>query len=436
MAVRFYTSLIAAKLVHRIIKVLGKTSGTSFAGNLALKICPDFLGYCGRYVTGKTVAVTGTNGKSTTSGLIANMLERANRSVIHNLEGANMLSGVANVFALSVRPFKRYDNAVIESDEAYLRKLYKYMPTDYLVVTNLFRDQLDRYGELNTTAEYIKEAIVKNDSVRLILNADDPLVSGFNINGNAVYYGIEKIDNFCNQKFENNSPCEIFNCRCGSELKYTDRFFSHEGHYYCENCGYVRPKCDYAAKVVLYDEYSEINLNVNGKECIFRVNMSGLYNVYNALAAISYGFEAGLSEDEISEGISGYSGIFGRSESRIMYGNKVLVQLIKNPTGASEVLKTVDLTSNIVIAINDNYADGRDISWLWDSDFEILSKSHKAIMVSGSRAEDMALRLKYAGVSDIIIEHDIKRAVNRAARRGKTTVLPTYTALLEIKGKK
>ena len=164
---RFYLSLIIAKLVYLAIKLRHKSSGTSFVGMLTLKICPDFLTHCSKYIKKDVTTITGTNGKSTTSGIMAHILETNNQKVIHNLEGANMLTGIANVFALGIRPFKRYDYAVIESDEAYLTKLYDYMKSNYLVVTNLFRDQLDRYGELNTTAEFIKSAIDKNPDLKL-----------------------------------------------------------------------------------------------------------------------------------------------------------------------------------------------------------------------------------------------------------------------------
>ena len=434
MKFRFYTTLLIAKLSHIAIKLLDHSSGTSFTGLLALKLCPDFLKYCSKYIKNEIVTVTGTNGKSTTSGLIAHIPETAHQKVIHNLEGANMLTGVANVFALKIRPLKRYDYAVIESDEAYLTKLYDYMKSDYLVVTNLFRDQLDRYGELNTTAGFIKDAISKNPKLKLILNADDPLVSTFNNKEYAVYYGFENVEYDTSYEHKSNAPSEVFNCTCNSPLKYSKQFFAQEGHYYCENCGYKRPECDYPANVKVYNDYSEIELNIKGIRFQFKVNLTGLYNAYNALAAIAFGFENGLNQTEIQKALDSYHSIFGRTEKRIINGNPVLIQLIKNPTGASEVLKTVDLNSNIVIAINDNYADGRDVSWLWDSDFEQLKGAKKLVITSGIRANDMATRLKYAGIlqEKILIEPNIKQAIDIASKDGKTTLLPSYTALLSI----
>lgn len=431
---KFYLSLIIARCAYIGIRLLNKSSGTSFVGMLVLKICPDFLKYCSKYIKKYIITITGTNGKSTTSGLIAHILETAHQKVVHNLKGANMLTGVANVFALSIAPLKRYDYAVIESDEAYLTKLYDYMKSDYLVVTNLFRDQLDRYGELNTTAQFIKNAIDKNPDLKLILNADDPIVATFDRTKYAVYYGFKNVEYDCSYEHKSNAPTEVFNCMCGEELKYSKQFFAQQGHYYCPKCGYKRHECNYSADVKVYNDYSILTVRNRGISFKFKVNLAGLYNAYNALAAISLGFETGMNQEEIQKSLDTYQAIFGRTEKRTINGNPAVIQLIKNPTGASEVLKTVDLKSNIVIAINDNYADGRDISWLWDSDFEQLKNAEKLVITSGCRANDMATRLKYAGIPQekIIVEPNIKKAIDKATTAGKTTILPSYTALLKI----
>lgn len=431
---KFYLSLIIARCAYIGIRLLNKSSGTSFVGMLVLKICPDFLKYCSKYIKKRIITITGTNGKSTTSGLIAHILETAHQKVVHNLKGANMLTGVANVFALSIAPLKRYDYAVIESDEAYLTKLYDYMKSDYLVVTNLFRDQLDRYGELNTTAQFIKNAIDKNPDLKLILNADDPIVATFDRTKYAVYYGFENVEYDCSYEHKSNAPTEVFNCMCGEELKYSKQFFAQQGHYYCPKCGYKRHECNSSADVKVYNDYSILTVRNRGISFEFKVNLAGLYNAYNALAAISLGFETGMNQEEIQKSLDTYQAIFGRTEKRTINGNPAVIQLIKNPTGASEVLKTVDLKSNIVIAINDNYADGRDISWLWDSDFEQLKNAEKLVITSGCRANDMATRLKYAGIPQekIIVEPNIKKAIDKATTAGKTTILPSYTALLKI----
>lgn len=437
--VRFYTALVLARLTYLAIKLLHRSSGTSFVGMMTLKVCPDFLAHCRKYIKNNAITISGTNGKTTTSGLVAHIFEENQNSIIHNVKGANMLTGIANVFALNIKPFKRFDYAVIESDEAYLTKLYDYFKADYLLVTNLFRDQLDRYGELSTTASFIQNAIDKNKELKLILNADDPLVTNFGKGKNAIYYGFEEVE-FCSEihNATSNAPTEVFNCICGKPLQYNKQFFAQEGHYYCAKCGFKRPEPNYKGYVKIYSDYSELKIRHNDKDFEFKINLVGLYNAYNVLGAVACAMENGIDYQTIKKAVSTYKSIFGRAERRIINGHKTLIQLIKNPTGASEVLKTVDLSSNIVIAINDNYADGRDISWLWDSDFEQLKNAQKLVITSGIRAKDMATRLKYAGISQekIIVEEDIKSAIALAAKSDnieeRITILPSYTALLKI----
>lgn len=437
--VRFYTALVLARLTYLAIKLLHRSSGTSFVGMMTLKVCPDFLAHCRKYIKNNAITISGTNGKTTTSGLVAHIFEENQNSIIHNVKGANMLTGIANVFALNIKPFRRFDYAVIESDEAYLTKLYDYFKADYLLVTNLFRDQLDRYGELSTTASFIQNAIDKNKELKLILNADDPLVTNFGKGKNAIYYGFEEVE-FCSEihNATSKAPTEVFNCICGKPLQYNKQFFAQEGHYYCAKCGFKRPEPNYKGYIKIYSDYSELKIRHNDKDFEFKINLVGLYNAYNVLGAVACAMENGIDYQTIKKAVSTYKSIFGRAERRIINGHKTLIQLIKNPTGASEVLKTVDLSSNIVIAINDNYADGRDISWLWDSDFEQLKNAQKLVITSGIRAKDMATRLKYAGIPQekIIVEEDIKSAIALAAKSDnieeRITILPSYTALLKI----
>lgn len=434
---RFYTALISARLILFMMKVLRHKGGTSFIGMAVLKICPNFLKYCKKYIS-YSAAVTGTNGKTTTSGLLAQIYKQDGNRVIHNTQGANMLTGIANMFALNIKLSSHKDVAVIESDEAYLTKLYDFLKPDYLVVTNLFRDQLDRYGELSTTASFIQNAIDKSDSTILVLNADDPLVANFGKNKKAIYYGIEDVEYHSNKHNHSScAPTEVFNCICNNPLEYDKQFFAQEGHYHCSSCGYKRPEPDCKAHVKIYDNHSEIKVVWNKNSYEFKLNLVGLYNVYNALGAITCAFASGVEYEPIKQAVSNYKSIFGRAEKRIINGHNTLIQLIKNPTGASEVLKTVDLNSNIIVAINDNYADGRDISWLWDSDFEQLKEAKKLVITSGIRAKDMALRLKYAGIEQdkIQVVEDIKQAIEIAASSDNMediTILPSYTALLSI----
>ncbi len=431
--IKFYISIFLAKFISFGIKLLSRSSGTSLVGLITLKLNPDFLKNCQKYINKEIITVTGTNGKTTTSGLIAQILENNKNKVIHNSLGANMLTGIANVMATNISPLKRFDNAVLESDEAYLTKLYDFIKADYLVVTNLFRDQLDRYGELDTTAKMIKSAIDKNPDLKLVLNADDPIVANLKGKNETIYYGFEDIE-FVTEREISQAPQENFNCICGNNLQYNKRFYAQEGHYYC-NCGYKRPDCQYKAIAKIYDEHIELILD----DMIFNVELIGLYNAYNALASITLALTMGYSQEQIQTALNSYKAIFGRAEKTTIKGHPTIIQLIKNPAGASEVLKTVDTTSNILIAINDNFADGRDVSWLWDAEFELLKNTQKPIVISGIRAEDMALRLKYAGVpvDKIKIIKDIFDGINYISKNTNTgekiTILPTYTALLKIK---
>lgn len=426
--IKFYIALIVAKSAYIFLKITKLSSGTSIIGQIALKICPNFLVYANKYITGKKINITGTNGKTTTSGLIAHLIKSSGNLVINNAMGANMLSGVVNALSLQINPFKKADYSVIELDEANVEPVYKNFDADYLIVTNLFRDQLDRYGELATTKKFIQNGIDLKENITLLLNADDPLVASINAK-NRIYYGIEEVV-YADGLFPQTTAAEeVFSCPCGNSLKYTKKFYAQQGHYYCD-CGYKRPEVKYSAKVTLYKKYSIISLN--GKE--YEIPLIGLFNAYNAIAAISLLLELGIKDIEAN--LKTFHVAFGRSEVKWLNNHRTLIQLIKNPIGANEVLKSVDLESNILIVINDNYADGRDVSWLWDAEFEYLKNIKKEIVVSGKRANDMALRLKYAGIdtNKIKIINKINDAVDYVGKTADNdiTILPTYTALLKI----
>lgn len=424
----FYIALIFAKLAYLFLKITNLSSGTSIIGLFVLKICPNFLKYSNDYITAKKINVTGTNGKTTTSGLIAHIIKGSGKSVINNAMGANMLNGVVNALALQINPLMKSEYSVIELDEANVEPVFCSFDSDYLLVTNLFRDQLDRYGELATTKKFIQNGVNLKKDMTLVLNADDPLVASLEAK-NRVYYGISEVireDDLANveSKVE-----ETFTCPCGRTLNYTKKFYAQQGHYYCE-CGYKRPNVKYEAVVKLFKTHSEVVLNGE----TYYVPLVGLFNAYNAAGAIALALELGI--DNIKESLKSFKVAFGRSEVKSLYGKRVLIQLIKNPVGANEVLKSVDKTSDILIAINDNYADGRDVSWLWDAEFEFLQNIDKEIVVSGTRANDMALRLKYAGLKPerIKVIGDIHKAVDYVGRKADNniTILPTYTVLLKL----
>ena len=435
-SIRFYLTLAVARMIYLAIKILNKSSGTSFVGMVTLKICPHFLAYCREYVK-YAITITGTNGKSTSSGILAHIIDANKCKVVHNLKGANMLTGVANMFALSGIPFKRFDYTVIESDEAYLNKVYDDFKADCLLVTNLFNDQVDRYANVSETAAYIQKAIDKNPDVQLLLNADDPVVSNFGKDKSALYFGFEDVQ-YCSESYQGDVDFDKYDCVCGKPLGYTKQFLAQEGHYYCEFCGYRRPEVDFKGYAKIYADYSEIRVVYKDKEYDFRVNLIGLYNAYNALAAVSNALLLNIDYEVIKNALLSYKTAFGRSEKTVINGHEALIQLIKNPAGAGEVLKTIDLNSNILIGINNNIADGTDISWLWDTDFSRLKDAKGLLVTSGIKAKDMAKRLVDAGVSEdkIIVEEDVQKAVEIVAgsdnKDAKVTILPSYTVLMKL----
>ncbi len=443
----------AGKSVAFGLKLLNVGSGTSMPGIVARKIAPRILSDLVNQTRREIIAVTGTNGKTTSANFISAILKADGRKVAHNTKGANMLTGVTTAMIENASPLAKLDvdNSVLESDEAYLQAFADYFCADYLVVTNLFRDQLDRYGELDTTAKMIKKAIDKfklqsyemahhlvNPPVfTTVLNADDPVIQCL-ADENTIFFGFEDIK----FAFEHNqTQGEVAACSCGKDFEYSKIYYGHIGHYHC-SCGVKRPETYLNATAEIFVDHSVLYLKnkVSGEEFSLEVNMPGVYNAYNALGAITLAVKMGIKPENIKKAFEGYKTVFGRAESFVCQGKKVIVQLIKNPVGAGEVLQTVkdDKNARILIIINDDYADGRDVSWLWDANFDILQNYDKPIIVSGERYADMAVRLKYAGISpsNIILEKNLKKALNSALKatnkNEKLYILPTYTALLKM----
>jgi len=443
-------SILITKIIAQLIQNLNMGAGTNLPGRIARKISPGILSFLVNQSKKEIIVITGTNGKTTTSGFVASILENAKRRIAHNRKGANMLSGLttAIIEKSSLNATLDADHCVLEVDEAYFFRAVDEFNPDLLLITNLFRDQLDRYGELDATAKKIHAAVektIKIKPLKVIMDADDPIVASL-INDisdensiKKIYYGFEQI-NFLNQDKDIKAPQEVATCKCGLKYNYSQIFYGHLGHYNCD-CGKTRPepKIHAIANIDIYNS----SLIVSSQKEKFKVNvkMPGLYNAYNALAAITIALELGISPKIIQNGLLNYNTIFGRAEQLIIKGKPVLIQLIKNPIGATEVLRTVkdDKNSKLLIIINDNYADGRDVSWLWDASFELLKNHTKQIITSGTRASDMAVRLKYAGIvgENIKSIENIKKSIDfslaNLKENEKLYILPTYTALLKIK---
>jgi UDP-N-acetylmuramyl tripeptide synthase len=399
--------------------------------------------------------VTGTNGKTTTTRIIGQILKENEIEYITNKSGANLVGGVVTTFidAVNLKGYSKASTALIEIDEAAFKAISSHLSPNILVVTNFFRDQLDRYGELYTTLKGVKAGIVKSKKTKLILNADDSLCAslGQNSENEVIFYGFNENAHPGIEEAANSDAMFCINCK--TRYEYMNHVYGHLGGFSCPNCGYKRPDSQVTCSNVdeLTVSYSDIRFSLNKineqEDSVYsaRVNLPGLYNIYNALAAVSCGYLLGLPVSNSIKALGSFECGFGRMETIEASGRFIRLILVKNPTGFNQVLNyllTEDKNMQLAFLINDNLADGTDISWLWDVDFEKLEGSqHKMdnLYTAGIRAEDMAVRLKYAGIdaSKISITKDYKElletGLSRTAEGHNFYILPTYTAMLEMR---
>lgn len=435
---KFQAAIFGAKITSKLLKTFSKSSGTSLPGIMALKVDENFLSDATKYCDKKTITITGTNGKTTTSGLIAAMLSSYNQKVLHNYQGANMPQGIATALATGINPFKKSDYFVLETDEAYLTKIYSKMKADYLVVTNLFNDQTDRHGAINLISNKIREAIDKNSNLKVILNADDVMLRNL-YTSNTFTYGFEKIE-FDDDVVVAQTQENVIYCICGEMLTFSKTFYDHIGHYACP-CGYKRSQPDVSAVAKIYSNKISLKVLYKSKQFEFTTNLCGVYNAYNVLAAIAIALELGVDEKSIQSALDCFVSSFGRANKIKINDKNLYIQMVKNPAGMLEGVKLActDSKSNLLIMINDEYSDGRDVSWLWDVDFSVLKNYEGDIYVAGKRACDVALRLKYSDVdtSKIKITENIESAYMSAISsldKNKTLyALPCYSAMVELK---
>ncbi len=435
-------AIAAGKLSAAAIRAAGAGLGSNLPGRVARRLSPGILTLLGGQCRRGVLAVSGTNGKSTTSGFLYSILRQAGFKTVHNRQGANLVTGITAtvVAAANLECELDADYCLFEVDEASLPVVAAEVPLNAVLVTNLFRDQLDRFGELDTTARLLNKGILHHHSLA-VLNADDPNVAQLADGCQRSYYGIESLaaqtDTACRSGTVELSYCPD----CGAEYKYNLLFYGQLGHYSCPFCLSTRPTPQVAAVEVVVGQSSSRFILKTAKESI-AVNLAlpGLFNVYNALAAAALASSLGIAAITIADGLKKYTTLFGRSEKLIIDDRSVVIQLIKNPAGATQVINSVACNPQgaILVAINDNLADGRDISWLWDAEFELLEKHTGPIMVSGRRAQDMAVRLKYAGIpsGQIIVRPNLHRGLQEmlamVAPDQTLWVLPTYTCLLEL----
>jgi lipid II isoglutaminyl synthase (glutamine-hydrolysing) len=429
-----------ARAARAASRRLGRTGGTTAPGRMLLKLSPGALGRMAGELDDGSLLVSATNGKTTTSAMLAGALEKAGRPVVHNRAGSNMAWGVATALLDAGR--RPGQLGLFEVDEAWLPSVARELRPRLLLLSNLFRDQLDRYGELELLADRWAELVAELDGrASFVLNADDPLVADLGRGRERVtYFGVED-DGQALLGMQHAADSK--HCRnCGSAYEYEAIYLGHLGRYRCPNCGRERPRPAVAATRVELDGMSGslVDLRTPEGELSVRLPVPGLYNVYNAVAAAATALELGVPLAIIGDALTSFSGSFGRVETIPIDGRRVSILLIKNPAGANEVLRTLLLEEgrlDLWIALNDNTADGRDISWVWDADFEVLAGRVRRVTCSGTRAEEMALRLKYADIgAELKVDRDLGSSLDGAlgsAAGERVFALPTYTALLELR---
>ena len=422
----------------------GRGGGTTLPGRFLLRLAPDALSRLGARLDRGATIVSATNGKTTTAGMIAAVMDADGRRPVHNRAGSNMTWGVATALLE-----QSGDEGLFEVDEAWLPRVAAQLDPSLLVLGNLFRDQLDRYGEMEALAEgWGRTVAARAGRTRFVLNADDPAIADLGREGDGgrregvAYFGVEDASQALP---ELQHAFDAVHCRrCGHPYVYERAFVGHLGHYSCANCGTARPLPDVAAtEIELHGMAgSRVKLRTPAGELRLELPLPGLYNVYNALAAVTAAIELGVAPQKIPAALGGMRAAFGRVETIDVAGTQLSILLIKNPAGANEVLRTLLLEADeggldLWMALNDRIADGRDVSWVWDADFELLAKGVRRVVCSGTRAAELALRLKYAGwpVEAIEVEPGIERSLDRAlaAAPGRLFALPTYTALLELR---
>ena len=442
MGLRAAIAIIACRASRFVLRKLGK-GGTNAPGCVALALYPDILGELAKGVT--SIVVTGTNGKTTTSRMIEKSMEDSGMDYFSNKSGANMLSGIVAEFAMNctLTGKNKHKYALVECDEAHFKNVSKYIDAKCIVVTNVFRDQLDRYGEVTHTLNSILTGIKNSPNAVVCINADCSLSVSMKdqIPNKVVFYGVES-EIYKNRVQEvSDAPYCI---KCKTEYVYDYVTYGHLGGFRCPKCGYHRPDAQVAVEKVLEStaDSSKILVRFGGKEYEATVNLPGGYNIYNATAMIAAGYVMGMVDKVIINALNSFECGFGRMEKFTVNNTDVRMILIKNPAGCNQVLNFLsNLTEPalFIVALNDRFADGTDISWIWDVDFEKLnniSDMLTSVWVTGRRADEMAMRMKYTGlpIEKIRVIKDYNELIAQAvAQDAPVYLMPTYTAMLDIR---
>ncbi len=464
-----------ARAVGAISRLRGG-GASSAPGKVLMRLDPKAIGELGARLPQGSVLVSATNGKTTTTAFLAAIFERAGVSLVSNQTGANMAGGIASSLLAAARPRGGIagELGLFEVDELWLDSLAAQLHPRAILLGNLFRDQLDRYGELETIADRWSEAVNRmpthpaRESV-LVLNADDPAVADLGRQRDApvLYFGVED-DSLALPGMAHAADAK--HCRnCGAPYIFDAVYLGHLGHYHCPSCGQARPAPTVTATHVTLEgvHAARFTLQTPAGEADVALSLPGLYNVYNALAAAALATALEVGLPEIVAGLQGTKAAFGRAETVLLEldseptqstsdamipppagggrQRELQILLVKNPAGANEVLRTLALEPgehDLLGILNDKIADGRDVSWIWDADFELLAGRVRRVTCAGTRAPELAVRLKYAGIDParIAVQPDLPRALDEAADdlpgaddRAPLYALPTYTAMLALR---
>jgi len=431
----------AGKATGALSRLTGRGGGTTLPGDVARAIDPTVLRKLTSDLTEGSIVITGTNGKTTTARLLSSILEGMGKRVVSNRAGANLIFGVTAATLRSAGPDGRLraDWGVFEIDEASLPKAVDEIQPKIAIVLNLFRDQLDRYGELEKIARTIEGALGRlGDGAHAVLNADDPRVGeiGLGLTRKPVWFGIE--DRKVAAKTLPHAADARTCPRCGASLTFTAVYLGHDGIYACPNGDFARPAPKITASDVALDGFDSVAMTIAGTRV--ELPVGGLYNAYNALAAFAAGATLGVDGRYMAERMQTFRAAFGRQERMLFRGRHLVLVLSKNPAGFNETLRTaVELAGAeyVVLGLNDRKADGTDVSWIWDVDFEQLAGRVRVVIPAGTRAHDLAVRLKYAGVEARDPQTAPAAALDdliAVTPEGATAhILCTYTAMLDIR---
>lgn len=433
MTLRSTTAILAGRTSQWVLKTFFK-GGSSFPGNLALKIDPKILDTIAKDY--QVVVVTGTNGKTLTTALIVNILKQE-YDVLTNPTGANMAQGIVSTF-LNAKPKKGQKKfAVLEIDEASLSKVTEYIKPELFVYTNIFRDQMDRYGEIYTTYRLIVEGAAKSPTAPILCNGDSPIFNSLETVNPRMYYGFDHEEDHDQQAHYNTDGVLCPNCH--HILHYKMITYANLGKYYCPNCGFHRPELDYKLTAINRMDNVSADFTIDGHD--YGIEVGGLYNVYNALTATAVAEYYNVSPAKIKQGLGYDEKVFGRQEEFEINGKKCVLVLVKNPVGLNQVIDMIGLAPyefSLVSLLNANYADGIDVSWIWDGNHEAFADMNiPAVIAGGDRHEDMALRLKVAGIAEdkLTETRDIAEVVEdiKTLPTEHVYILATYTAVLQLR---